>query len=175
MMGVQLSKICTEPLLTYGGEALKACKEKRVTEALEQVVLDIIVSTGLVSNMTTHTPEYYYNSSLAHCVYYGATVTKHGHQYLHGEIVALGVLCLLTFDGQTELRDRIMDFNARMGFPICFDDVEIAEDEFDKMADKAEASTEWSFRSPEVTREKFIQCMKEQNRIGRAFKDKACH
>lgn len=175
LMGVQLSKICTEPLLTYGGEALKACKEKRVTEALEQVVLDIIVSTGLVSNMTTHTPEYYYNSSLAHCVYYGATVTKHGHQHLHGEIVALGVLCLLTFDGQTELRDRIMDFNARMGFPICFDDVEIEEDEFDKMADKAEASTEWSFRSPEVTREKFIQCMKEQNRIGRAFKDKACH
>lgn len=173
LMGVQLSKICTEPLLTYGKEALEACREKKVTEALEQVVLDIIVSTGLVSNMTTHTPEYYYNSSLAHCVYYGATVTKHGHQHLHGEIVSLGVLCLLTYDGQTALRDRIMSFNYEMGFPVCFDDLDISEDEFPVMADKAEASTEWDFRAPDVNREKFIQCMKEQNKVGRVFKEAA--
>ena len=71
-------------------------------------MLDIIVSTGLVSNMTTQMPNYYYNASLAHCVYYGATVTKEGHHHLHGEIVALGVLCLLTYAHQLEERDRIM-------------------------------------------------------------------
>ena len=100
LMGVQLSKVCTEPLLMYGAQALAACREKRVTPELEQVVLDIIVATGLVSNMTTRIPEYYYNSSLAHCVYNGATATQFGGRHLHGEIVALGVLCLLTYDGR---------------------------------------------------------------------------
>ena len=170
LMGVQLSRICTEPLVDYGKEALKACKEKKVTDALEQVVLDIIISTGLVSNMTTQMPNYYYNASLAHCVYYGATVTAEGHKHLHGEIVALGVLCLLTYDGQLEQRDRIMQFNYDMGFPVCFDDLGIDESEFDAMAQKAVTSTEWEFRPKDVTEEKFIQCMKEQNEAGKAFK-----
>lgn len=117
LMGVQLSKVCTEPLLMYGAQALAACREKRVTPELEQVVLDIIVATGLVSNMTTRIPEYYYNSSLAHCVYNGATATQFGGRHLHGEIVALGVLCLLTYDGQLEQRNRIMAFNHQIGLP----------------------------------------------------------
>ena len=170
LMGVQLSKICTEPLLTYGKDALQACKEKKVTNALEQVVLDIIVSTGLVSNMTTQMPDYYYNSSLAHCVYYGSTVTEAGHKHLHGEIVALGVLCLLTYDGKLDERDRIMQFNKEIGLPICFDEIGIKEDEFDVMVEKAITSTEWKFRPKDVTREKFMQCMIEQNKVGRAFR-----
>ena len=170
LMGVQLSKICTDPLITFGAEALKACREKKDTHALEQVVLDIIISTGLVSNMTTQMPNYYYNASLAHCVYYGSTVTKKGHQHLHGEIVALGILCLLTYDQQFEVRDRIMEFNDKMGFPVCFDDVEIGEEEFEAMADKAMTSTEWEFRPKDVTQEKFIQCMKDQNQAGRLFR-----
>ena len=170
LMGVQLSKICTDPLITFGAEALKACREKKDTHALEQVVLDIIVSTGLVSNMTTQMPNYYYNASLAHCVYYGSTVNKKGHQHLHGEIVALGMLCLLTYDQQFEVRDRIMEFNDKMGFPVCFDDVEIGEEEFEAMADKAMTSTEWEFRPKDVTQEKFIQCMKDQNQAGRLFR-----
>lgn len=172
LMGVQLSRICTQPLLEYGEQALKACQAKQSDEALEQVVLDIIVSTGLVSNMTTQMQNYYYNASLAHCVYYGATVTKEGHHHLHGEIVALGVLCLLTYAHQLEERDRIMAFNARLGFPICFDDLEIEESEFALMADKAQTSTEWQFRPKDVTREAFIQCMREQNAAGRAYRNK---
>lgn len=170
LMGVKLSEICTEPLLTYGAQALQACRDRQATEALEQVVLDIIVSTGLVSNMTTQIPHYYYNASLAHCVYYGATVTRQGHRHLHGEIVALGVLCLLTYEQQLKQRDRLMEFNAKMGFPICFDDLGISEDEFETMADKAVTSTEWSFRPAGVTREQFVQCMRDQNQAGRAYR-----
>lgn len=170
LMGVKLSEVCTEPLLDYGAEALRACRDKQATRALEQVTLDIIISTGLVSNMTTQIPNYYYNASLAHCVYYGATVTRRGHSHRHGEIVALGVLCLLTYEGKREMRDRVMAFNAEMGFPVCFDDLDIGEDEFDAMADKAMTSTEWEYRPKDVTREKFIQCMKDQNTAGRAYK-----
>ncbi len=171
LMGVQLSKVCTRPLLDYGKEALASLKAHKVSDALMQVTLDIIISTGIVSNMTTHIPDYYYNSSLAHCVYYGATVTHGGHAHLHGEVVSLGVLCLLTYEKQFELRDQIMRFNAETGLPVCFDDIDVMEDEFDVMADKVETSTEWEHRPKDVTREKFIACMKDQNAAGRAFKN----
>ena len=171
LMGVQLSKVCTRPLLDYGKEALASLKAHKVSDALMQVTLDIIISTGIVSNMTTHIPDYYYNSSLAHCVYYGATVTHGGHAHLHGEVVSLGVLCLLTYEKQFELRDQIMRFNAETGLPVCFDDIDVTEDEFDVMADKVETSTEWGHRPKDVTREKFIACMKDQNAAGRAFKN----
>ena len=59
LMGVQLSKVCTQPLLDYGKEALASLKAHKVSDALIQVTLDIIVSTGIVSNMTTHIPDYY--------------------------------------------------------------------------------------------------------------------
>ena len=169
LMGVQLSRICTEPLLKYGKEALASCRAKQSSEALEKVVLDIIISTGLVSNMTTKMPDYYYNSSLAHVVYYGSTVTKGGHKHLHGEVVSLGVLCLLTYDKQYELRDRVMEFNHSIGLPVCFDDVNIDESEFEHMMDTACTTTEWAFRKPSVTREDYIRAMAEQNAAGRAF------
>ena len=171
LMGVQLSKVCTRPLLDYGKEALASLKAHKGSDALMQVTLDIIISTGIVSNMTTHIPDYYYNSSLAHCVYYGATVTHGGHAHLHGEVVSLGVLCLLTYEKQFELRDQIMRFNAETGLPVCFDDIDVTEDEFDIMADKVETSTEWEHRPKDVTRDKFIACMKDQNAAGRAFKN----
>lgn len=172
MMGVQLSKICTTPLVEYGKKALDDLRANKVSYELEQVALDIIISTGLVSNMVSAAPKYYYNSSLAHCVYYGSTVTKGGEKHLHGEIVSLGVLCLLTFGKEYEERERIAKFNLSMGLPVCFEDIEITEDDFDAMAEKAMTTTEWDFK-PEnagVTKESFIQCMKETDEYGRSIK-----
>lgn len=169
MMGVQLSRVCTQPLVSYGADALTSCKDKTASEALEQVTLDIIISTGIVSNMTSHTPEYYYNASLAHCVYYGSTVTKKGHAHLHGEVVALGLLCLLTYEKDFAQRDKLMEFNHSIGLPVCFDEIEIDESEFETMFTKAETSTEWQYRPKDVTKEAFIQCMADQNACGRAY------
>lgn len=173
MMGVQLSKICTSPLIEHGKRALEDLQQKKASYELEQVALDIIISTGLVSNMVSGSPDYYYNSSLAHCVYYGSTVTKNGESHLHGEIVALGVLCLLTFQENWEERERIARFNQSIKLPVCFDDIEITEDEFNAMAEKAMTTTEWEFRpkNSEITRERFIQCMKDTNAYGRKLKE----
>jgi glycerol dehydrogenase len=170
LMGIQLSHVCTDPLVDYGAKALEDLENGNSSYELEQVVLDIIVSTGLVSNMTTTPDDYYYNSTLAHCVYYGSTVTENGHNYLHGEVVSLGVLCLLQFDGQMEEVDRLMKFNASIGLPVCFDDIKIREDEFEKMAEKFVTTREWASRPEGVTVEAYIQAMKETNEKGRAFK-----
>ena len=131
-MGKQISRICTDPLIEYGAEALESIREKKASFALDQVTLDIIISTGIVSNMMSTVDSYYYNSTLAHCVYYGSAVTEHGHHHLHGEVVSLGVLCLLEFEKNDSEVERIMKFNSSIGLPVCFDDVEIDESEFEK-------------------------------------------
>ena len=109
LLGKAIASASTEPLISFGKKALEDCKNNVPTEAIEQVALDIIITAGLVSNFTVHennpNPEedYYYNSSLAHCVYYGASLFPQcERQHLHGEIVSFGVLCLLTYDGQFE-------------------------------------------------------------------------
>ena len=60
-----------------------------------------------------------------------------------------------------------MQFNKEIGLPICFDEIGIKEDEFDVMVEKAITSTEWKFRPKDVAREKFMQCMIEQNKVTR--------
>ena len=172
LMGKQISRICTDPLIEYGAEALESIREKKASFALDQVTLDIIISTGIVSNMMSTVDSYYYNSTLAHCVYYGSTVTENGHHHLHGEVVSLGVLCLLEFEKDDSEVERIMEFNSSIGLPVCFDDVEIDESEFEKMADKFVQTTEWAHMPSGVTREDFIEAMKSLNAKGRRFKAK---
>ena len=88
-----------------------------MSDAFTECVLDIIVSTGVVSNLVTHT-EYYYNSSLAHCFYNASMVLPSAHAHLHGEVVSFGNLVLLAYDGQDELLERFLDFNTSIGLPV---------------------------------------------------------
>ena len=172
LMGRQMSRICTSPLLTYGKKALDDIKAKKPSFELDQVTLDIIISTGIVSNLTTTADDYYYNSSIAHMVYNGTTVTKNAHNHLHGEVVSLGVLCLLTFDKNFEERGKIMKFNASVGLPVCFGDIEVEQSDFEAIAEKATKTTEWAHRAPEanITKETLIACMKETDECGKKFK-----
>lgn len=170
LMGIQISRACTDPLLEYGKEALDSIEKHEPTVALEQVALTIIVTCGLVSNLVTQMPDYYYNSSMAHCVYYGSTITEKGHEHLHGEVVSLGVLCLLQMAEDKERLHQIMEFNHSIGLPVNFDDVVIEEDEFEAMADYvASHCTEWKYKDPSITTDDFIAAMKAQNELGRKF------
>ncbi len=170
LMGKQVSRICTDPLVENGAAALQSIEKNQPSYALDQVTLDIIISTGIVSNLMTTKDDYYYNSTIAHCVYYGATVTEKGHAHLHGEVVSLGVLCLLQYAKDTAQLERLMKFNASIGLPVCFDDIEIGEDEFEKMADKFVTTTEWAKRPKCVNRADMLDAMRAVNARGRAFK-----
>lgn len=176
LMGICISKICTEPLIQYGKKALEDCKNNVSSFELEQIALDIIVSTGIVSNFATHEAQkdpkdnYYYNSSLAHCVYYGSSLIKACEKHLHGEIVSFGVLCLLTYDNQIDERNRIMKFNKSIGLPITLSDISLTEDDLDIIAKKASSSIEWTYVPGNPTKEKFIQAIKDTDNAGRQLK-----
>ena len=53
LMGECIASICTDPLVKYGKKALEDCKNNNPSFELEQVALDIIMSTGIVSNFAT--------------------------------------------------------------------------------------------------------------------------
>lgn len=173
LMGQCVARVCTASLLEYGKKALEACRKNEADFALEQVALAIVMSTGIVSNFATHENQpdpkdnYYYNSSLAHCVYYGASLLPQCERHLHGEIVAFGVLCLLTYDGQMEERDRLMEFNRSIGLPVTLDELEITEEELAVIADKAAGVVEWTYIPGTPTKEKFIQSMIDTDKAGK--------
>lgn len=130
-MGVMVSRMCLEPLVQWGPQGLADHKQGKLTEAAEQVILAIVMSTGLASNFLTRdfTPDY--NSGLAHAIFYALTrypVIEHEH--LHGEVVGFGVLFALLVDGQEEEFHRILELNHALGLPTRIADIGITEDLF---------------------------------------------
>ena len=88
LMGRALAVSCERPLFDYSAKALEDKRTRTSSYELEQVILDIIVSTGLVSNMTTNLGAekgaYYFNSSTAHAFY--NAYTGIGEAARHGKV-----------------------------------------------------------------------------------------
>lgn len=126
-VGVAVSQMCRDPLLLYSAQALEDHKQGLCTYAVEQVVLAIVVTTGIASIFLTkdYTPDY--NSGLAHAIFYALTaypVIEERH--LHGEVVAFGILIALLVDGQKEEFEKIYELNKSIGLPAQLSDIEIA-------------------------------------------------
>lgn len=169
-MGLTLSKSCEEPFLKFGKQAIEDCKNNKSTKAIEEIAMDILVSTGYVSNLTNQ-PEYYYNSSLAHIFYNTSTAIQREGEYLHGELVSFGVLVLHAYAGQKEELDKIARFNYEIGLPITLEDVGLTFNDLDKMAEVAPQTTEWksAIKNP-LSKEKFIEAIKVADFYGREIK-----
>lgn len=133
-VGIQIGKVCTEPLVKFGEKALNDCKNNTPSYELEQVILDIIISTGLVSNLVIND----YNSCLGHSIYYGMTTLKQIEEnHLHGEVVAYGTLVLLTCDKQYEKLDTLYKLYKAIKLPTKLADLEVSTDDLKKVITKA--------------------------------------
>ncbi|WP_244835162.1 iron-containing alcohol dehydrogenase family protein [Clostridium sp. BJN0001] len=170
LLGAQLACACDKPLLDFGKKALDDCKSNKPSDELSQVALDIIISTGLVSNLTSDGDNYYYNSSLAHCVYYGSTLVKECSKHLHGEIVAFGVLCLLTYDKQYEKREKIFKFNKSVGLPTCLSDIGATKDDVRKMVKKSESAVEFNCAPYKITEDNFVKAILDCDKFSKENK-----
>lgn len=168
LVGKCLCGACSEPLLQFGEEAMKSCEAKKTSEALQEVALCIIISTGLVSNMTV-CPEFYYNTNLAHCFYYGATIFPVSHKYLHGFLVAYGVLALLEYDGQTALRDRVLKFYKKTGLPTTLKEIGLTETDLPALIEKATKVPGWHVEGYDLSANKFKDAILNIDVLGKAL------
>ena len=98
---------------------------------MEQVILAIVVTTGIASIFLTKdfTPDY--NSGLAHAIFYALTsypVIEERH--LHGEVVGFGVLLALLVDGQEEEFEKVYELNRSINLPVSLEQIEISEEQW---------------------------------------------
>ena len=122
-LGREISNMCYAPLLEYGVQALEDCREGRVTLALAQAVLANVVSTGLVSLMVLDD----YNCAIAHSIYYGLVLLPgFEEKYLHGNVVAYGVLVQLAVDGDLEEAARLKGFLQKLQIPTTLAQMQVS-------------------------------------------------
>ena len=135
-MGVQISRSCLDPLLTYGEAAYRDHLAGRVTEALTQVILTIIVTTGIASIFLTADRIIDYNTGLAHAIFYALTGFPElgiERSHLHGEVVGFGVLPLLLVDGQEDMFRTMYRFNRSVSLPTCLADLDLKEEDLPRV------------------------------------------
>lgn len=119
-LAVQVSGLCVGPIRRYGLQALADCRQDIATFALEQVVLAIIVTTGMVSVLIQDK----YNGALAHSLFYGFTILPHFEEhYLHGDVVGYGVLVQLAVEKRQQELAELYQLFADMGLPTCLADI----------------------------------------------------
>ena len=154
-MGIALSSMCAVPILRWGRQALADCRAHTVTRELTEVILGIIISTGLVSNFV----QVDYTTGLAHAVYNGFTVlpSTEANHHLHGEVVAYGILVMLTVDGQFEERDKLYDFSRSIGLSTCLADVHATPEDLAAVTAKALAGIDVRVFPYTVTAEMIVK------------------
>ncbi len=159
-LGVDVSRMCRDPLLTYSAKALADHKQGLCTYEVEQVVLAIVVTTGIASIFLTKdfTPDY--NSGLAHAIFYALTsypIIEERH--LHGEVVGFGILLALLVDGQKEEFEKIYQLNKSIGLPTQLSDIEITPEQWEECVDRIPTMSDVAHYPYRVTRQMLENAM----------------
>jgi len=128
-MGLSISRMCNAPLIEAAIDALEDCKNNRVSEKFESVVLIILVSTGMVSMLIN--PEF--NGAVAHALFYGLTnIEGFEEKFLHGDVIGYTTAVQLMLDGQIEEAEKIGTLIKNMGVEATLSERGIGVD-FEKL------------------------------------------
>ena len=121
-LGLTISKLCVDPLLMYGNQAIADVKSHKDSFELQEAILAIVITTGLVSILV----EEKYNGAVAHSVFYGfTTIPNFEENYLHGDAVAFGVLTQLTLEKRNDELLKIRTFLQEIGSITKLSDMKI--------------------------------------------------
>lgn len=119
----QISTLCVEQCLIHGAQAMEDAKAFLVSEALTQSAFTILITTGYASSLI----DYRYGGSLAHALNNALTHYEEIElHHLHGEVVAFGVLVLLTLDQNIELLNRLIPLFEAIHLPTKLSQLKIS-------------------------------------------------
>lgn len=135
--GITAGAMCFYPMLEDGAKAMEDARAGRNSRELQNTILNIIISPGVVS-VSVH-PDY--NGGIAHALFYGLTCRKHIEQdHLHGEVVSYGTLVNLMVDKDWEKLRKTYQLNKSIGLPVCLADLELTGE--DPLEDVLEVTLE---------------------------------
>ncbi len=117
----ELAKYIYEELDRKMESAYKDVVAHRVSKALNDVVYFSIVGAGLISGLANGSRQ----CAVAHKFYlYVRTVFTHeAAQFLHGELVAIGLIAQLAYNGEPEMADRFRKRLKRLSLPASLNDL----------------------------------------------------
>lgn len=131
MTAAVLARHTYDSILENWEPACQALQQKTPTEALKNLLFLCIPVTGMISGISKG----FGQSALGHELYYQlrTNFTKEALSYLHGEVVAIGLLTQLHYNGTPELIDVFRGIMQDMGMPVTLDAIGIVpnKDNFD--------------------------------------------
>lgn len=140
LMGIKLSYNCKEIILK---NSKVAYFNSKVTEEFKLIVLTIIVNTGMTSNLVDE----YFNGGIAHSIFYGLTILPEiEKKYLHGEIVAFGILVQLLIEEKWSEYRLLLSFYKELYLPMSLKKIV----SLDKFLEKEEKILEKILTSPDL-------------------------
>ena len=108
-------------LVTYGKQAVEACKVHAVTPALEAIIEANVYLSGVGADNV--------NCAAAHSFYNGVTSLGIAHAD-HGCCVALGTLVQLVLEGASkEEFKEVQDFCLEVGLPVTLEEIGVTTQE----------------------------------------------
>ena len=135
-MALQISRMCSAPLMRDAAAALNSCRNNKSCPGLENVIRIIIISTGMVSMLINEK----FNGAVAHALFYGLTnLNGFEEKFLHGDVVGYAVIVQLLIDNQPEEAVKIKSFLKEIGIETTLKERGIIpkREEFEKVLEGA--------------------------------------
>ena len=159
-----LSELCARTIFDEGQAALEAVRRSVVTEPLERVIEANTLLSGLGYEGG--------GLAVAHAVAQGYTVIPEVHErFLHGEMVARGVLAQLALESAREETEKTARFFASVGLPVHLRQLNLAAENTEQLQTVVAAAMTFPFigNMPfTVTAEGLLQALLDADRVGRA-------
>ncbi|MBQ4120365.1 MAG: iron-containing alcohol dehydrogenase [Clostridia bacterium] len=101
-----------------------------ITDTVEQVIFNTIAGTGVISGIARGSNQ----TALAHKFYEStrAMFFEESKEYLHGEIVGVGLLLQNFFNGEEENNLFLLELMKKYNMPCCLEDIGIETTEYTK-------------------------------------------
>lgn len=110
---VAIAELCADTLYDHGVKAVEAVKDSKVNESVEHVVEANTLMSGIGFESC--------GVAAAHCVAQGLTVIPSLHKnYLHGEMVAIGLMTHLVLEGRDDEARKVGAFSQVWGCPCTW-------------------------------------------------------
>ncbi|WP_221567131.1 iron-containing alcohol dehydrogenase family protein [Alkalihalobacillus sp. TS-13] len=113
--------ICRDVLLKDAEGAIQSASEGRVSEELVRVIETIIMTGGMVGGFGGKAGRV----AGAHSVHNGLTEAKEVKSFLHGELVAYGILIQLDLENKEQELTKLLSYYHKWGLPISLKDLSI--------------------------------------------------
>lgn len=160
-VALSIAKLCRDTLLCYGESAIQACLKKQVNDAFEKAVEANTLHSGLGFESG--------GVSSAHAIAQSLTVIPSIEEnYMHGEMVAMGLLTLLALQDKDDELLLIANFFDSVGLPIHFSQLQLdMEQELPMVLQVAQQQWFLKNESVDTSTESLKKAMHKADQVGK--------